>query len=1441
MTGTTTNPVIIVGTPPVSGGGSTGAGAVDALGNELSQLMAAASDGFQANGPRVIALQAGELSKASQAQVGRVLDGVTVTQATVDANQALLTQFGLWCRANNVSIMVYAPLYNASLGDWTGQWLDPAHTANLPIEYVSGVDEPELSVVGLDQSKADTILTQTAGYTAAIVKQIAAFYPNIQLGEWASEDVTGAPAFWTKYNALAQMDGLPQFSYIEADSYGNTPWSSPPAATNGDYQTLASEVQAAGMTLFAAIRGTTENLSGAAWTAQAEQRVADLAQLSGVPLSALDINSWESGQPSIATPANADASQASAATMIQAIFPLYQAGRISSQSGTLAPGSSQVLVNVGTVSSVGGLSITFSAADIAAQNRAAIVINDQTGLLTATASGSGTVTGNGTTTLVLDGDSTDISAELQSLKVTEPVAGPDLIDVESFDNTGRTSDAQVFVVAGSAKNQTTTFTPAVVNGVLMQGWTSASVTTSAVGMVSEVLTWSTTTLNASGVAQTVKLDSAHLPTAEAGINFGSNPIATPTSNWNGGPFTPTGLTSQLTVATTTLTFSQSTGALLKTDDSFVPLASPTGGAAPVGLANGGDQITYMNTGNNPYWQATWGSQFSTATLTYGTYGGSRVLLEMVLQGNESNSFITDDEVFDPTTGSLWEVFATTQPPTNFFDTLSTFPSGLMTVTEYNTGDNPNWDSADWGTNSQVTEDFQDYYTTGTSSVLNTNDVVAVSPFANTTIVDPNAGLTETVTVTMSSAGNGSFSNLGGGTYNAQTGVYTVIGSTSAVTAALHGLVFSPTQRHVALGQSFSTGFTIAMADTLGMTARTDTNATSVVATAVAIESNGTTALAQLGSNYVLMAKNGTGPTVKYQNAVVTVGQFGTSVTPIAAAQTATGYEVAWYNSLAQQYVVWNTDANGNYVSSATAVVAGSDPTIQALEPSFHYDVNGIGGVTAHTLVETNGTTSLWQVATEYVLAGTDNTDPTLKYQGQVITAGQFGDNVKPIAAAQTATGYEVAWYNSSAQQYVVWNTDANGNYVSSATAVVAGSDPTIQALGPSFHDVDGIGGVTAPTLIETNGTTSLWRVATEYVLAGTDNTDPTLKYQGQVVTVGQFGDNVKPIAAAQTATGYEVAWNNSSAHQFVVWNIDANGNYVSSATAVVAGNDPTIEALEPSFHDVNGIGGVTTPTVIETTTSLWQVANEYVLAGTDNTDPTLKYQGSAVTVGQFGATVAPIAVLQTATGYDVAWSVGGSNQYNVWTTDSNGNYTGTATGTVSGQSFALEDLEPSFGVDLNGDTRLSKQVITAGQVITADPTVNLTSQVQPATVNLGTNTASASSGLSAPALSFIGPLDSISLGTGAATIEYALQASSGIETVSGFILGTDLLNIDLLGAANGTLVAHDTTVNGNAAISLASSADPSHGLVLTNLGGGLTAAQLLASHTTFVGGHALIS
>jgi Tryptophan-rich Synechocystis species C-terminal domain len=70
------------------------------------------------------------------------------------------------------------------------------------------------------------------------------------------------------------------------------------------------------------------------------------------------------------------------------------------------------------------------------------------------------------------------------------------------------------------------------------------------------------------------------------------------------------------------------------------------------------------------------------------------------------------------------------------------------------------------------------------------------------------------------------------------------------------------------------------------------------------------------------------------------------LTPIAAQQTASGFEVAWRMPGVDQYQVWDTDSAGNYLSAPLSNVSGTDPALVSMETSFNHDLNNDGVIGA---------------------------------------------------------------------------------------------------------------------------------------------------------------------------------------------------------------------------------------------------------------------------------------------------------------------------------------------------------------------------------------------------------------------------------------------------------------------------------------------------------------
>jgi serralysin len=461
---------------------------------------------------------------------------------------------------------------------------------------------------------------------------------------------------------------------------------------------------------------------------------------------------------------------------------------------------------------------------------------------------------------------------------------------------------------------------------------------------------------------------------------------------------------------------------------------------------------------------------------------------------------------------------------------------------------------------------------------------------------------------------------------------------------------------------------------------------------VVIEAAGSTSLVQVASGFFLNpVGGGTGPALKFGGSPVTAAQLGVWA-PIAVEAVSGGYEVAFKIASTDQYAVWSTDSNGNYTGNLIGTVSGSTAALEALETSFQQDLNGDGVIGVPTrVIEASGSTSLVAVGNNFFLDNiSSGTGPVLKFGGSPVTAGQLGVWA-PIAVEAVSGGYEVAFKIASTGQYTVWSTDSNGNYTGSLIGTVSGSTAALEALETSFQqDLNGDGVIGVPTrVIEASGSTSLVAVGNNFFLDNiSSGTGPVLKFGGSPVTAGQLG-GWAPIGVEAISGGYEVAFKMAGADQYIVWSTDSSGNYTGNLIGTVSGSSAALEALETSFQqDLNGDGVIGVPTaVIEATgsASLVEVGNNFFLDSiSSGTGPVLKFGGSPVTAGQLGSW-APIAVEAVSGGYEVAFKIASTDQYTVWSTDGNGNYTGNLIGTVSGSSAALEALETSFHQDLNGD------------------------------------------------------------------------------------------------------------------------------------------------------------
>jgi plastocyanin len=379
--------------------------------------------------------------------------------------------------------------------------------------------------------------------------------------------------------------------------------------------------------------------------------------------------------------------------------------------------------------------------------------------------------------------------------------------------------------------------------------------------------------------------------------------------------------------------------------------------------------------------------------------------------------------------------------------------------------------------------------TGTAAGQATTDRIPITPFPRIAVTDVNAGQTETVTVTLSAAQNGTLINLGGGGYSPATGVWSLTGPVATVTSALDGLAFVPTAQQFTAGQTVTTTFTISVADTAGLSATN--NMTSI--TTLETSPNGTGLLGgitisqQLQLIYVAYFNRAAdSPGFAFwggqSQRAQTAGQSAAiALTNVANAFTPQPETIALYPFLAGQNTNLNTPAEqtglGAFTNSVYDNLFGHVPDAAGRNYWVGQVTSGAVGAGAAALAIANGATGpdaielLNKIAVAYdfttrtAAAGIGATSPLpVSFITAAETVMNGVDGASLNDASVTAAINATATYLAASTQGVGGIGTGSPGFIDPNVITVTGQDQLIDP-GPGNHTIRFLPNASGDTIV----------------------------------------------------------------------------------------------------------------------------------------------------------------------------------------------------------------------------------------------------------------------------------------------------------------------------------------------------------------------------------------
>ncbi|MGI4978067.1 MAG: beta strand repeat-containing protein, partial [Janthinobacterium lividum] len=332
---------------------------------------------------------------------------------------------------------------------------------------------------------------------------------------------------------------------------------------------------------------------------------------------------------------------------------------------------------------------------------------------------------------------------------------------------------------------------------------------------------------------------------------------------------------------------------------------------------------------------------------------------------------------------------------------------------------------------------------GGAFAVSTDDATPVNPFAADTVQDPTSGASESVTLTLLGANgtptdaNGTLGGTGVHETAAGSGVYTLAaGTPAAVTAALRGVVFTPTAHQVAPGGSVST--TIAASVSNGLMSQLTDTVVSVAALNDPAVVSGTGPVAD---------PSGT-PAHPFAAIVVADPDAGAVETVTVRLQDAAGNPSDLGGTLAGQGIAETSPGSGIYTVTGTPAQVTA-----ALRAALFTPAPGApGSSTTTTLalaVSNDGGPAVRDSST--VFTATTPTHPTLS-GGQPGASGGFAASTDDETPARPFAGVTLTDPAAGASDSVTLTLlDANGAAVGDLNGTLSGAGLSETAAGSGVY------------------------------------------------------------------------------------------------------------------------------------------------------------------------------------------------------------------------------------------------------------------------------------------------------------------------------------------------------------------------------------------------------